>query len=179
MHSILSLAACALAVNAVPQAETSASITTQSTSHAASTKSSTRTASANTSGTTTDGTPIGVATSVPSLTVPLDQPIPSQAALAPHQDWCPSEIFCAGQVRPCIFIGTSAGYPASRILGFSGHKNPRFPRLRVRVRAWAAAFWPENPAKNPAVPAHSGNLSAAIPAHSRIAKRLQRAVFTV
>lgn len=51
--------------------------------------------------------PGGVSTGVPSITlstatpaptVPLTSTLPSQVALPPKQDWCPSEIFCASEV---------------------------------------------------------------------------------
>jgi hypothetical protein len=42
---------------------------------------------------------ITLATSVASAPIPLASTIPSQAALPPTQPWCPSSIFCAGEVR--------------------------------------------------------------------------------
>ena len=54
----------------------------------------------------------GVSTGVPSLTlstvvasptVSLSDGLPSQIPLPPKQDWCPSEIFCAGEVRQDIY----------------------------------------------------------------------------
>ena len=50
--------------------------------------------------TSTFGTPtVTVSTSIPSPTRPLNATLPSQANLPPTQAWCPSNIFCAGQVR--------------------------------------------------------------------------------
>lgn len=51
---------------------------------------------------TSTGVPtITVSTAVPSPTAPLTNTLPSQAPLPPRQEWCPSEIFCAGTVsRP-------------------------------------------------------------------------------
>ncbi|KAG9086377.1 hypothetical protein FRC07_013110 [Ceratobasidium sp. 392] len=33
---------------------------------------------------------------------PLDQPLPRQAALPSKQAWCPSEVFCAGQLLQSV-----------------------------------------------------------------------------
>ncbi|KAG8769519.1 hypothetical protein FRC12_004904 [Ceratobasidium sp. 428] len=95
--SLLPILACALAARALPQADPSTSAST-------STRTRTTTAStpSGTASTTEAGAPTGVSTSVPSPTAPLDQPLPSQAALPPKQAWCPSEIFCAGQLLQSV-----------------------------------------------------------------------------
>ena len=46
---------------------------------------------------------ITLSTVVASATAPLNSPLASQAALAPTQAWCPSQIFCAGEVRYSLF----------------------------------------------------------------------------
>jgi hypothetical protein len=38
-------------------------------------------------------------TAIPSPTVPSGNFLPSQAQLPPQQDWCPSRVYCAGEVR--------------------------------------------------------------------------------
>ena len=46
----------------------------------------------------TDVPSITISTTVPSPTAPLTSDLPDQVALPPKQAWCPSEIFCAGEV---------------------------------------------------------------------------------
>jgi len=55
-------------------------------------------AAQSTSGVSTGTPTVTVATAIPSASAPLDQQLPSQAALPPKQAWCPSDIFCAGAV---------------------------------------------------------------------------------
>lgn len=50
-------------------------------------------------GTSTGAPSLTYSTVVASPTVSLTNALPSQVPLPPKQDWCPSEIFCAGQVR--------------------------------------------------------------------------------
>ncbi len=50
---------------------------------------------------------ITLSTSIASPTVPLTNTIPSQVPLPPTQAWCPSQIFCAGEVRPPCFSNVS------------------------------------------------------------------------
>jgi hypothetical protein len=69
-----------------------------------------------------------------------------------------------------------SGWPDARVLLA---QKPTIPAFAGTGAGLGSCYGPENPAKNPAVPTHSSNISAAIPAHSRIANRLQRAVFTV
>ncbi|PFH54014.1 glycoside hydrolase family 37 protein [Amanita thiersii Skay4041] len=45
-----------------------------------------------------------VATAVPSPTASLTSQLPSQVALPPKQDWCPSEIFCPGSLLQTVNI---------------------------------------------------------------------------
>lgn len=49
--------------------------------------------------TVTSVSTVSVSTVVASPTASLSATLPSQVALPPHQAWCPSEIFCAGEVR--------------------------------------------------------------------------------
>jgi len=47
----------------------------------------------------TQSTPtLSHSTAVPSPSLPADSPVPTQAGLPPKQTWCPSEIFCAGEL---------------------------------------------------------------------------------
>ncbi|KAF8600265.1 trehalase [Ceratobasidium sp. AG-I] len=135
-------AACALGVHGLPQAETSttatttvtttattsdaSTTTTTSSSTSTSTQSTTSTGTASTS-TATTGTPTGVSTAVPSPTAPLDQALPSQAPLPPKQNWCPSEIFCAGQLLQSVnlaepyadsktFVDKPTAFDAQRVI---------------------------------------------------------------
>lgn len=45
-----------------------------------------------------------IATAVPSPTGALESSLPSQVALPPKQAWCPSEIFCAGQLLQAVNV---------------------------------------------------------------------------
>ncbi|TFK27682.1 trehalase [Coprinopsis marcescibilis] len=47
---------------------------------------------------------ITVVTARPTPSAPLDQTLPSQAALPPRQEWCPSEIFCAGPLLQTVNV---------------------------------------------------------------------------
>lgn len=63
-----------------------------------------------------DGTPTSTAvtTAVASPTAALDSKLPAQAALPPKQDWCPSEIFCAGAVLQTLNLAQA--YPDSKTI---------------------------------------------------------------
>lgn len=55
------------------------------------------------SGAVTTGVPsITISTAVASPSVPLESLLPSQVPLPPKQAWCPSEIFCAGQLLQSV-----------------------------------------------------------------------------
>ncbi|CDO72204.1 Glycoside Hydrolase Family 37 protein [Trametes cinnabarina] len=45
---------------------------------------------------------ITISTAVASPSVPLSSPIPSQVPLPPKQAWCPSRIFCAGELLQAV-----------------------------------------------------------------------------
>ncbi|KAL7279642.1 hypothetical protein ACG7TL_006048 [Trametes sanguinea] len=45
---------------------------------------------------------ITISTAVASPSVPLSSPIPSQVPLSPTQAWCPSRIFCAGELLQAV-----------------------------------------------------------------------------
>jgi len=47
----------------------------------------------------TIATPVSVSTVVASPSASAGSTLPSQVALPPKQEWCTSEIFCAGAVR--------------------------------------------------------------------------------
>ncbi|KAJ2919157.1 hypothetical protein MD484_g1266, partial [Candolleomyces efflorescens] len=49
-------------------------------------------------------TTVEVATATPSPSAPLDSPLPSQVALPPRQAWCPSQIFCAGELLQTVNV---------------------------------------------------------------------------
>ncbi|KDQ62129.1 glycoside hydrolase family 37 protein [Jaapia argillacea MUCL 33604] len=53
---------------------------------------------------TAPGSITTVSTAVASPSASLGAPIPSQVALPPHQDWCPSEIFCAGALLQTVNV---------------------------------------------------------------------------
>ncbi|KAG6889631.1 hypothetical protein C0992_004522 [Termitomyces sp. T32_za158] len=47
---------------------------------------------------------VSVTTAIPSLSVSPADALPTQVALPPKQAWCPSEIFCAGQLLQTVNI---------------------------------------------------------------------------
>ncbi|KZV96509.1 glycoside hydrolase family 37 protein [Exidia glandulosa HHB12029] len=55
-----------------------------------------------------------VTTAVASPTAALSSKLPAQAALPPKQDWCPSEIFCAGSVLQTLNLAQA--YPDSKTI---------------------------------------------------------------
>lgn len=64
--------------------------------------------------TSASNTDTSIATSTPSVTAGLTDPLPSQAALPPVQTWCPSEIFCAGKILQTVNIAMP--YPDSKTI---------------------------------------------------------------
>ncbi|KIP05208.1 glycoside hydrolase family 37 protein [Phlebiopsis gigantea 11061_1 CR5-6] len=58
------------------------------------------------------GTPsITFSTAVASPSVPLTNALPSQIPLAPLQPWCPSEIFCAGEILQTVNLAQAYADP--------------------------------------------------------------------
>ena len=108
--------------------------------------------------------PPGVDTGVPSITLSTavasptgssSQALPSQVALPPVQPWCPSEIFCAGDVRVVYlrfffnhnevmsarFCKRSISPDQSRVLPLRASR--RSSKSHPTVRACAAYFPPK------------------------------------
>ena len=52
---------------------------------------------------------ITISTAVASPSVPLSSSLPSQVPLPPTQAWCPSKIFCAGEVSAVDVCGAGNG----------------------------------------------------------------------
>ncbi|KAG9022809.1 hypothetical protein FS837_006129, partial [Tulasnella sp. UAMH 9824] len=69
-------------------------------------------AGTHTSASSSSGSPTSASTAVPSPTGSPDAALPSQSPLAPHQDWCPSNIFCAGALLQTVNIAQL--YPDSK-----------------------------------------------------------------
>ncbi|KAG6910655.1 hypothetical protein DXG01_008699 [Tephrocybe rancida] len=61
-------------------------------------------AHANLAGAQTSVSSVSVATATPSLSVAVGDALPTQAGLPPKQAWCPSEIFCAGELLQTVNV---------------------------------------------------------------------------
>lgn len=97
---------------------------------------------------------VSVSTVIASPTASLNALLPSQVALPPHQAWCPSEIFCAGEVRFIIFI--SFGDLFRNMSSFSTHSRHWAKCNRLRL---VAVNFDNIPALNSCLPVpHTASL---------------------
>ena len=92
---------------ALPQAASSSS-----------TSSSAASASGSATGTSTGVPSLTLSTAVASPSAALTSDLPSQAALPPVQEWCPSEIFCAGNVCSLLSHLSLSSHFSETILRF-------------------------------------------------------------